>query len=67
MISQEHKNKVLSYYAKARELGATVVTGGGAAQMPGVMAKAPGCSRRFGPDWTTIPRLRAKRSSAPVP
>ena len=39
LISQEHKNKVLSYYAKARELGATVVTGGGAAQMPGVMAE----------------------------
>ncbi|MFV0665442.1 2-hydroxymuconic semialdehyde dehydrogenase [Denitromonas sp.] len=39
LISQEHKHKVLSYYAKARELGATVVTGGGAAQMPGVMAE----------------------------
>ncbi|TVT48162.1 MAG: 2-hydroxymuconic semialdehyde dehydrogenase [Denitromonas halophila] len=39
LISQEHKNKVLSYYAKARELGATVVTGGGAAEMPGVMAE----------------------------
>ncbi|KAA3652875.1 MAG: 2-hydroxymuconic semialdehyde dehydrogenase [Proteobacteria bacterium] len=39
LISQEHKHKVLSYYAKARELGATVVTGGGAAEMPGVMAE----------------------------
>lgn len=29
LISQEHKRKVLSYYDKARELGAEVVTGGG--------------------------------------
>lgn len=29
LISDEHRQKVLSYYAKARELGATVVTGGG--------------------------------------
>ncbi|ANQ85609.1 2-hydroxymuconic semialdehyde dehydrogenase [Azoarcus olearius] len=38
LISQEHKNKVLSYYNKARELGATVVTGGGVPQMPGELA-----------------------------
>lgn len=29
LISKEHRDKVLSYYAKARALGATVVTGGG--------------------------------------
>ncbi|MCB2101927.1 MAG: 2-hydroxymuconic semialdehyde dehydrogenase, partial [Rhodobacterales bacterium] len=29
LISQEHKDKVLSFYAKAVEQGATVVTGGG--------------------------------------
>lgn len=29
LISAEHRNKVLSYYEKARELGANVVTGGG--------------------------------------
>lgn len=29
LISDEHRQKVLSYYAKARELGATVITGGG--------------------------------------
>ena len=39
LISQEHKNKVLSYYNKARELGATVVTGGGVPDMPGELAK----------------------------
>lgn len=35
LISQEHRNKVLSYYRKAAELGATVVTGGGVPDMPG--------------------------------
>ena len=34
LISQEHRNKVLSYYRKAAELGATVVTGGGVPDMP---------------------------------
>ncbi|MDR2011565.1 MAG: 2-hydroxymuconic semialdehyde dehydrogenase [Rhodanobacter sp.] len=34
LISQEHRNKVLAYYRKAAELGATVVTGGGVPQMP---------------------------------
>lgn len=29
LISEEHRHKVLSYYDKARELGANVVTGGG--------------------------------------
>ena len=32
LISHEHRDKVLSYYKKAEELGATVVTGGGAAK-----------------------------------
>ena len=39
LISQEHKQKVLSYYAKAKELGATVVTGGGVPDMPGSLAE----------------------------
>ena len=34
LISQEHRRKVLSYYAKAREEGATVVTGGGIPDLP---------------------------------
>lgn len=29
LISREHQQKVLSYYAKARDLGAKIVTGGG--------------------------------------
>ncbi|MCV2218651.1 2-hydroxymuconic semialdehyde dehydrogenase [Thauera sp. Sel9] len=38
LISQEHKQKVLSYYEKAKALGATVVTGGGVPEMPGELA-----------------------------
>ncbi|MBB5373054.1 2-hydroxymuconic semialdehyde dehydrogenase [Acidocella aromatica] len=38
LISQEHRQKVLSYYAKAVEEGATVVTGGGVPGMPGEYA-----------------------------
>jgi aminomuconate-semialdehyde/2-hydroxymuconate-6-semialdehyde dehydrogenase len=34
LISQEHREKVLSYYAKAVAEGATVVTGGGVPDMP---------------------------------
>ena len=34
LVSQEHRDKVLSYYRKAAEEGATVVTGGGVPDMP---------------------------------
>lgn len=33
LISAEHKQKVLSYYAKAKQEGATIVTGGGVPDM----------------------------------
>jgi len=33
LISKEHKDKVLSYYKKAKDLGATIVTGGGTPDM----------------------------------
>jgi aminomuconate-semialdehyde/2-hydroxymuconate-6-semialdehyde dehydrogenase len=39
LISQEHRQKVLSYYAKAKEDGATIVTGGGVPEMPGELAE----------------------------
>ena len=39
LISEEHREKVLSYYRKAEELGATVVTGGGVPDMPGDLAR----------------------------
>ncbi len=38
LISQEHRNKVLSYYRLAVEEGATVVTGGGIPEMPEALA-----------------------------
>lgn len=38
LISQEHREKVLSYYQKAKAEGATVVTGGGIPEMPGELA-----------------------------
>ena len=38
LISREHQDKVLSYYRKAAEAGATVVTGGGVPRMPGELA-----------------------------
>jgi aminomuconate-semialdehyde/2-hydroxymuconate-6-semialdehyde dehydrogenase len=34
MVSLQQRDKVLSYYAQARELGANVVTGGGIPEMP---------------------------------
>ncbi|KAA6183183.1 2-hydroxymuconic semialdehyde dehydrogenase [Thiohalocapsa marina] len=38
LISREHLDKVLSYYKRAVEEGATVVTGGGTPDMPGELA-----------------------------
>jgi aminomuconate-semialdehyde/2-hydroxymuconate-6-semialdehyde dehydrogenase len=38
LISQEHRDKVLSYYRRAVEEGATVVTGGGIPEMPAELA-----------------------------
>ena len=39
LISPDHREKVLSYYAKAVADGATVVTGGGIPDVPGHLAK----------------------------
>lgn len=52
LISQEHRNKVLSYYAKAVTEGATVVTGGGAPVMPDAMAKGAFVQPTI---WTGLP------------
>jgi aminomuconate-semialdehyde/2-hydroxymuconate-6-semialdehyde dehydrogenase len=38
LVSLEHRNKVLSYYKKAADEGATVVTGGGVPNMPSELA-----------------------------
>jgi len=34
LVSKEHQSKVLSYYQKAKDEGATIVTGGGVPEMP---------------------------------
>jgi aminomuconate-semialdehyde/2-hydroxymuconate-6-semialdehyde dehydrogenase len=39
LISQEHRRKVLSYYALAREEGATVECGGGVPELPAALAE----------------------------
>ncbi|HUH40188.1 MAG TPA: 2-hydroxymuconic semialdehyde dehydrogenase [Castellaniella sp.] len=39
LVSREHQKKVLAYYQRARELGATVVTGGGVPPMPEHLAE----------------------------
>lgn len=39
LISQEHRDKVLSYYGKAVIEGATVVTGGGIPKMPDALSQ----------------------------
>ncbi len=38
LVSEQHRRKVLSYYARAVEQGATVVTGGGVPEMPADLA-----------------------------
>ncbi len=52
LISQEHRNKVLSYYAQADTEGATVVTGGGAPKMPEAIAKGAFVQPTI---WTGLP------------
>jgi aminomuconate-semialdehyde/2-hydroxymuconate-6-semialdehyde dehydrogenase len=52
LISAEHKEKVLSYYEKARAEGAKVVTGGGAPNMPGDYAQGHWVQPTI---WTGLP------------
>jgi aminomuconate-semialdehyde/2-hydroxymuconate-6-semialdehyde dehydrogenase len=52
LISQEHQSKVLGYYNKAAELGATVVTGGGKPEMPGDLANGAWVQPTI---WTDLP------------
>ncbi|KAB7623343.1 2-hydroxymuconic semialdehyde dehydrogenase [Alkalilimnicola sp. S0819] len=65
LVSEEHQQKVLSYFKKAEEAGATVVTGGGVPEMPEELqggfwvqptiwtglkeTDAPACEEVFGP------------------
>jgi aminomuconate-semialdehyde/2-hydroxymuconate-6-semialdehyde dehydrogenase len=52
LISQEHLQKVLSYYRKAAEEGATVVTGGGVPSMPAELAGGSWVQPTI---WTGLP------------
>jgi len=52
LISQEHRNKVLTYYRKAVEEGATVITGGGVPQMPDDLAGGAWIEPTI---WTGLP------------
>ncbi|MES9864982.1 MAG: 2-hydroxymuconic semialdehyde dehydrogenase [Candidatus Thiodiazotropha sp. LLP2] len=52
LISEEHRSKVLSYYRKAEEEGATVVTGGKAPDMPDSLAGGAWVEPTI---WTDLP------------
>ncbi len=56
LISHEHRDKVLSYYKKAHDEGATVVTGGGIPNMPGELAKGAWVEPTI---WTGLPDTAA--------
>jgi len=56
LISQEHRHKVLSYYRKAVEEGATVVTGGGVPEMPPDLADGAWVQPTI---WTGLPETAA--------
>ena len=56
LISQEHRQKVLSYYRKAVEEGATVVTGGGVPEMPADLAAGAWVEPTI---WTGLPETAA--------
>ncbi|MEJ8857512.1 2-hydroxymuconic semialdehyde dehydrogenase [Variovorax robiniae] len=56
LISREHQQKVLSYYSKAAEAGATVVTGGGVPEMPDALADGHWVQPTI---WTGLPETAA--------
>ncbi|MCY0964719.1 2-hydroxymuconic semialdehyde dehydrogenase [Parathalassolituus penaei] len=56
LISREHQTKVLSYYQKAVEEGATVVTGGGVPEMQGELAEGNWVQPTI---WTGLPETAA--------
>ena len=56
LISKEHQQKVLAYYAKAVEEGATVVTGGGVPEVAGELADGNWVQPTI---WTGLPETAA--------
>ncbi|SDH25092.1 2-hydroxymuconic semialdehyde dehydrogenase [Paraburkholderia steynii] len=56
LISQEHQQKVLSYYARAQADGATVITGGGVPPLDGKLAEGSWVQPTI---WTGLPETSA--------
>jgi aminomuconate-semialdehyde/2-hydroxymuconate-6-semialdehyde dehydrogenase len=56
LISQEHRRKVLSYYARAKAEGAEVITGGGIPDLPGRFAGGSWIEPTL---WTGLPESSA--------
>jgi aminomuconate-semialdehyde/2-hydroxymuconate-6-semialdehyde dehydrogenase len=56
LVSQEHREKVLRYYATARAEGATVVTGGGTLEMPAPYSRGSWVQPTI---WTGLPESSA--------
>jgi aminomuconate-semialdehyde/2-hydroxymuconate-6-semialdehyde dehydrogenase len=56
LISREHQQKVLSYYRRALDEGATLVTGGGVPQMKGALAEGHWVQPTI---WTGLPETAA--------
>ncbi|GLR67027.1 2-hydroxymuconic semialdehyde dehydrogenase [Acidocella aquatica] len=52
LVSELHRKKVLSYYAKAVEEGATIITGGGVPDMPAELAAGAWVQPTI---WTGLP------------
>jgi aminomuconate-semialdehyde/2-hydroxymuconate-6-semialdehyde dehydrogenase len=56
LVSLKHREKVLSYYRRARDEGATVVTGGGIPEMPGPLQAGAWIQPTI---WTGLPESSA--------
>lgn len=56
LISRAHRDKVLSYYDKAKAEGATIVTGGGVPPMPAELANGAWIEPTI---WTGLPETSA--------
>ncbi len=56
LISQQHRDKVLSYYQKAVDEGATVITGGGIPDMPQELSNGAWIEPTI---WTDLPETAA--------
>lgn len=56
LISQEHRNKVLGYYRKAIDEGATLVTGGGVPELPAELSGGAWVQPTI---WTGLPETAA--------